>query len=61
MLTPAAAQLLNERLARVLSFIDFVDDHDHGSTGLTMARAGAASTSLFDPRWGPTPTAVLCM
>ena len=52
---PTAAQLLNERLARVLSFIDFVDDHDHGSTGLTMARAGAASTSLFDPRWGPHP------
>ncbi len=48
-------QLLNERLAAVLPFIDFVDEQDASSSSATTAATDAArSSGLFDsryPRW----------
>lgn len=48
-------QMLNQRLAKVLSFIDFVDESDGSGAAAasttTMVGYTDASSSLFDPRY----------
>lgn len=48
----AVMQVLNERLAKMMSFIDFVEDQDSASsTSADTAATHAALASTFDARW----------